>query len=145
MDGEAGGSTVHRSSSRGLCLANFCGAMDWRSGRRVYFRTMIIDIDLTGAVPAVDLVEPEDCRRFHVAVRGGDSARLRTALEADELGRLQPSGDAMIATAAIRRMAEGRVPAGWDKDFAAMLQYALRKGWLDDEGAMIQAHVDWSD
>ena len=103
---------------------------------------MIIDIDLTGKTPAVELVEPEDCQRFHVAVRGGDDGALASALESEGVGRLLPSGEAMIGTAAVRRMAAGRVEAGWDGDFAAMLEYAGRKGWLDETGESIQAHVE---
>ena len=49
----------------------------------------------------------------------------------------------MIDTVAVRRMAGGRVPEGWDGDFAAMLQYAESKGWLDETGGSIQAHVEW--
>jgi len=106
---------------------------------------VIIDIDLTGENAAVALVEPEDCKRFHVAVRGGDADALAAALSAAEVGRLLPSGDAMIDTAAVRRMADGRVAEGWDDDFAAMLGYAESKGWLDDTGGSIQAHVERAD
>jgi len=106
---------------------------------------VIIEILLTGTTPAIELVEPQDCTRFHVAVRGGDSGSLRTALEVHDIGRLQPSGDTMIAITTIRRMAKGRVPAGWDNDFAGMLEYALRKGWLAEDGMAIQAHVDWAE
>ena len=105
---------------------------------------MILDIDLTGGAPAVELLEPEDCKRFHVAVRGGDTAAVGDVLESRDLGVLLASGDAMVATAAVRRMAQGRVAAGWDGDFAAMLEYARTKGWLDESGAMIRAHVEWS-
>ena len=104
---------------------------------------VIIDVDLTGATPAVGLAEPEDCQRFHVTVRGGDAARLGAALEADGVGRLLPSGVAMIDMAAVRRMALGRVPDGWDDEFAGMLKYAETKGWVDDSGTSIQAHVEW--
>ena len=103
---------------------------------------MIIDIDLTGESPAVELVEPEDCKRFHVAVRGGDGEALASALESEGVGRLLPSGEAMIDTAAVRRMAAGHVAAGWDDDFAAMLEYAGSNGWLDGAGTSIQAHVE---
>jgi hypothetical protein len=106
---------------------------------------VIIDIDLRGEAAAVGLAEPEDCKRFHVEARGGDSAALGAALEANGIGRLLPPGDAMIDVAAIHRLAEGRVPAGWADDFAAMLQYAGSKGWLDDTGTAIQAHVEWGD
>jgi hypothetical protein len=103
---------------------------------------VIIDIDLTGATPAFELAEPEDCKRFHVAVRGGDDEELASALEANGVGRLLPSGEAMVDTAAVRRMAAGRVGAGWDGDFAAMLDYAGSKGWLDETGGSIQAHIE---
>jgi hypothetical protein len=103
---------------------------------------VIIDVDLSGGTPSVELVEPEDCKRFHVAVRGGDGETLASALQSEGVGRLLPSGEAMIDTAAVRRMAAGRVPQGWDDDFAAMLQYAGSKGWLDETGDSIQAHVE---
>ena len=104
---------------------------------------MIIEIDLTGETAVIGLAEPEDCKRFHVAARGGDPAALEAALAVNAVGRLLPSGDAQIDTAAVRRMAEGRVPGGWDDDFSGMLAYAAGKGWLDDRGTAIQAHVEW--
>ena len=104
---------------------------------------MIIDIDLSGPTPRIDLVEPEDCKRFHVAVQGGDADALGAALSSNDVGRLLPSGEAMIETSAVRRMARGGVPEGWDDEFAAMLKYAESKGWLDESGGSIQAHVEW--
>jgi hypothetical protein len=104
---------------------------------------VIIDIDLTGGSPTVQLVEPEDCKRFHLAVRGGDLEALGAALPAD-VGRLLPSGDALIDIAAVRRLAAGRVPDGWEADFAAMVGYAKTKGWLDESGEAIQAHIEWA-
>ena len=105
---------------------------------------MIIDIDLTGGNSSIELVEPEDCKRFHVAARGGDAEALGAALAAENVGRLLPSGEAMIETQAVMRMAQGRVPEGWEDEFAAMLKYAESKGWLDETGAAIQAHVEWA-
>jgi hypothetical protein len=40
-------------------------------------------------------------------------------------------------------MAAGRVGAAWQTDFDRMLDYARTKGWLDDAGDAIQAHVEW--
>ena len=122
---------------------------------------MIIDIDLTGGIPTVQLVEPEDCKRFHVGVKargtGGvpptttaraasdsDLEALGAALSAQDVGRLLPSGDALIDIDAVRRLAAGRVPDGWEADFAAMVGYAKSKGWLDESGEAIQAHVEWA-
>ena len=105
---------------------------------------MIIDIDLTGGSPTVQLVEPEDCKRFHVRVKGGDLEALSAALPAQDVGRLLPSGDALIDIDAVRRLAAGRVPDGWEADFAAMVGYAKSKGWLDESGDAIQAHIEWA-
>jgi hypothetical protein len=121
---------------------------------------VIIDIDLSGGNPTVQLVEPEDCKRFHVGVRargtGGvppttaagaatdsDLEALGAALPA-EVGRLLPSGDALIEIDAVRRLAAGQVPDGWDADFDAMVGYAKSKGWLDERGEAIQAHIEWA-
>ena len=106
---------------------------------------MVINVDLEGADPAVTLQEPEDCKKFHVVARGGDARRLGEALTREGAGHLLPSGDAAITVAAVRRMATGRVPGGWDADFDAMLGYARGKGWLDEAGEAIQAHVEWGE
>ena len=105
---------------------------------------MIIDFDFTAGSPTVQLVEPEDCKRFHVGVRGGDPEALGAALSAQDVGRLLPSGEAMIDIGAVRRLAAGRVPDSWDRDFDNMVGYAKGKGWLDDAGEAIQAHIEWA-
>ena len=105
---------------------------------------MIIDVDLSGASASLELVEPGDCKRFHVAARGGDAASLAAALEAAGVGRLLPSGEAMIEIGAVRRLAADQVPEAWGDEFAGMLGYAGSKGWLDEAGTSIQAHVEWS-
>jgi hypothetical protein len=43
----------------------------------------------------------------------------------------------------VRAMAGGRVGEGWADGFDRMLDYARGKGWLDDAGDAIQAHVEW--
>jgi hypothetical protein len=105
---------------------------------------VIIVIDLAGGNASIELVNLEDCKQFHVAAQGGSPEALAAALSAAGVGRLLPSGDAMIETQAIRRMAGGKVPATWDDDFAAMLEYANSKGWLGNNGEAIQAHVEWA-
>jgi hypothetical protein len=49
----------------------------------------------------------------------------------------------MIGTATLAHLARGRVPDGWDEQFAGMLTYARGKGWIDDTGSRIQGHVEW--
>lgn len=106
---------------------------------------MIIDIDMTGPHATIRLLDPEDCKRFHVAARGGDVEALGAVLPAHDLGQVLPSGDALIELDAVRRLAAGRVPDGWEKDFSAMVDYAKAKGWFDEDHGAIQAHVEWAD
>jgi hypothetical protein len=104
---------------------------------------VIVVVDLTSEPAAVTLAAPEDCSRFHVAVQGGDRQALAAALSSTGVGHLLPSGDVMVDTAALTRLARGRVPDGWDEQFAGMLAYAAGKGWVDDGGSHIQGHVEW--
>jgi hypothetical protein len=104
---------------------------------------VLIDIDLRGGEATLELIEPDDCKRFHVAVHGGDRARLAESLTATGVGCLDESGDAYIEAAAVRQLASGRVSSAWEADFSAMLAYASTKGWLSDTGNAIRAHVEW--
>ena len=76
---------------------------------------------------------------------------LTAALAAAGIGRIGPSGDALLPPDVLRGMAaeaagaDGRVlDDGWDEGFAGMLAYAGTKGWIDDDGA-VRAHVEWRD
>ena len=104
---------------------------------------MYVQVDLAPMPPTVSLEEPEDCKRFHVAVvNGHDPTLVFGALVDAAAGRLE--GDhAWITVDAVRRMAKDRVGPGWDTDFEAMLSFAASKGWLDPAGGSIQAHVEW--
>jgi hypothetical protein len=90
------------------------------------------------------LEEPDDTKRFHVVVVGGtDWGLVFGALVDAAAGRLE-SDDAFITIDAARRMAAGRVGPEWDEKFAAMLEYARSKGWIDEGGYSIRAHVEWA-
>jgi hypothetical protein len=105
---------------------------------------VIVSVDLTTTPPAVELDEPDDCRRFHVAANGGaDPDRLGRVLADHAVARLD-GDDAWVQVEAVRGLAAGRVAAGWENDFAAMLAFARDKGWLDASGRAIRAHVEWS-
>jgi hypothetical protein len=100
-------------------------------------------VDLAAAPPSVTLEEPHDCKRFQVTVRRArDLDRLASALQANGAGRVEGE-DAFIRVESIRSMAAGHVGEEWGTDFDSMLQYARSKGWLDETGDAIQAHVEW--
>jgi len=103
-----------------------------------------IEVDLDAVPPLVALAEPADCGRFSVAVHGpGGQDALDGALRGAAAGRVAEDGDARVAVDAVRRMAAGSVGPDWEDDFAAMLGYAESKGWMDEGGTEIQAHVEW--
>ena len=105
---------------------------------------MFVQVDLGPTPPRVTLEEPGDTKQFHLAVRGGaDLAMVYGALVDAAAGRLE-GDDAWIGVDAVRRMAAGRVDASWDAGFDAMLAYARSKGWLDEAGHAIKAHVEWA-
>lgn len=104
---------------------------------------MFVRVDVAVQPPVVTLEEPDDCRRFHLAVAGGtDLGRVFGALVDAAAGRLE--GDhALVTIDAVRRMAKGRVGDDWDGRFDGMLAYARGKGWIDETGHAIQAHVEY--
>ena len=104
---------------------------------------MFVKIDLALMPPVVSLEEPEDAKRFHVEVTGGNDIRLVFAALVDAAaGRLEGE-DAWITVDSVRRMARGRVGSDWDRELALMLDFARGKGWLDEEANAIRAHVVW--
>ena len=104
---------------------------------------MYLQVDLREQPPVVSLEAPDDVTRFHVEVVGGaDRGLVFGALVDAAAGRLE-GDDAYVAVDAVRRLAAGRVEPGWDEAFAGMLGYARTKGWLDEAGNAIKAHVEW--
>jgi hypothetical protein len=88
-----------------------------------------------------DLMQPSDCRSFSVRVIGqGDLNDLAQTL--DECGVVE--GDHVwVDVDVVRRLALFSTAQGWDADFAGMVDYARTKGWLDDDGGRIRAHIEW--
>ncbi|HZU79060.1 MAG TPA: hypothetical protein VE991_04025 [Acidimicrobiales bacterium] len=103
---------------------------------------MFLHVDLDTDPPAVVLEEPDDVGRFHVAVRGGDTGRLDTALRAMGVGALE--GDhAVVDPDGLRRLAAGRVGPDWAGRFDGMVAYARAKGFVGADGQAIRAHLEW--
>ena len=105
---------------------------------------MFVEVDLSDDQGAVALREAGDCKRFHVAARGGtDRARLGAALERSGVGSLADGEDVWISVDAVRRLADGQVEPAWTGEFAGMLAYARTKGWLNPGEDSIRAHCEW--
>lgn len=86
----------------------------------------------------VHMDDPSDFKGFKVVVKEGEDP---SAIEA--VGSLADDGAAWIAVDAVRNLAgaAATVP-GWEDDFAAMLAYARTKGWLNEAGTAIRAHIE---
>jgi hypothetical protein len=92
---------------------------------------------------AAELVDPADVKAFHVVCPPGlDGADLAARLRTAGLGELLPDGHVLVPVAAIRRYARGRVGPGWEEDLAGMVAYATAKGWTDETGTRVRAHVE---
>lgn len=104
---------------------------------------MYVQVHLAATPPSITLEEPDDCTRFHLlAVGTQDPARLAEVLAGGDVGRLAGE-NAFVGIDALRSLAAGHVGDGWTERFDGMLEYARGKGWLDERGDAIQAHVEW--
>ena len=107
---------------------------------------MYILIDLK--IDAVELAEPNDTKRFHIAIVNGDSdTKVDEVLARRNIGRLDPSDDdhAWVAAGIVQELAQGRVHGRWAEDFDHMLKSGAKHGWYDPDTEEIKAHVEWID
>jgi len=105
---------------------------------------MYVRVDLEYDTVSVSLEEPDNCKQFHVVQAGeGNDTLVANALEGAGVGRASAkAGHVYVNVDAVRTMAAGRVGGTWDDDFAGMLGYASSKGWLDESGSAIEAHIE---
>jgi len=90
-------------------------------------------IVVVGADRPVLLADDADCSAFHVAHLGGDLAEGLASIG----GRLGDDGDARVPVAWVRACSSAPADA-----VDGMLAYAASKGWVDDDGGAIRAHVE---
>jgi hypothetical protein len=100
---------------------------------------VIVHTDLDARTVRLD--EAGDFTGFHVAVAGGgpDDERLADLLA--PYGRLD--GDhAWIAVDAVVTLAGDEADDGWRAGFDGMVAYAREKGFLDERGTAVRAHLE---
>jgi hypothetical protein len=102
---------------------------------------VIVRVD-TGAGTVV-LDEPGAFDGFKVvAPAGADEAAVAAALGA--AGRVAGEGHVWVRAAAVEGWAgaTGTLDDAWRVGFAKMLDYARTKGWTDESGEFVQAHIE---
>ena len=104
---------------------------------------MIVEvISGTEEVPQVRVADVDDLTRLHVAVGAVTDEEADEALRTAELGRLE-DGTAWLDVAALRAAAEPQAGADdWAQRWDGMVAEAGDSGWLRDDGATVQVHVE---
>lgn len=96
------------------------------------------------ASDGVELREPEVVTDLYASYwerLGPDT--IAAVLAKHDAGELSENRQhVMIPVATLRRLAAGRVPEGWDADFDGMLAKARERGWLNEAGDAVQAHLE---
>lgn len=101
----------------------------------------IVVRDVQGA-GTIDVREPDDCTRLHLdAPESVPESELGALLEERGWGRAGQPGQVWLRISKLRREARTGVD-GWPERFDRMIDYARDKGWCDQEGTHVAAHVE---
>jgi hypothetical protein len=93
--------------------------------------------------PEVRVVDVDDLSRLHLALGEVTDDEADAALEDAGLGRLRDEQTGLLDTAALRAAAGERAgDADWGERFDAMVDAAREHGWVSDDGATLQVHVE---
>jgi hypothetical protein len=96
-------------------------------------------VELSLGTHSACLVDPEDLTSFAVVLEG----ETDPGPEALAAGGVLGFGDhAWVRTDALRRLAGPVATPEWEDGFAAMLDYARSRGWVDDEHGAVRGHVE---
>ncbi len=93
--------------------------------------------------PQARVVDVDDLSRLHLALGQVTDEEAAEVLERSGLGRLQDAETAYLDAAALRAAAEPRATApDWSAQWDAMVAKARSRGWLSEDGASLQVHVE---
>jgi hypothetical protein len=93
--------------------------------------------------PQARVVDIDELGRLHLALGEVTDEEAAEVLERSGLGRLTDDRTAFLDAAALRAAAEPRATAAdWAVRWDAMVAKARSNGWLSDDGASLQVHVE---
>ncbi|NYJ05805.1 hypothetical protein [Petropleomorpha daqingensis] len=97
----------------------------------------------THEVPEVKVVDVDDLTRLHLALGEVTDEEADQALREAGLGRLQDDQVGFVTVDALRAAAEPQSSApDWAQRWEGMVATARDKGWIGDDGASLQVHVE---
>jgi hypothetical protein len=105
---------------------------------------VIVEV-VTGADerPEVRVVDTDDLARLHLALGQVTDEEADRALRDAGLGRLEDADTGFLDTAALRAAAEPDADvADWAQRWDAMIDSARGQGWVSDDGATLEVHVE---
>jgi hypothetical protein len=96
-------------------------------------------VELSLGADFARLLDAEDLTGFAVVLEGDDDPGPEALADGGVLG----FGDhAWVRTDALRRLAGPAATPEWEQGFAAMLDYARMRGWVDDEQGAVRGHSE---
>lgn len=99
---------------------------------------MIIDIDRAAA--SVTVVEPDVLDAFSVRSDTIDDVAVGQAM--GPAGRAAGDAHVWVDAAWVRAQVGDRAGPDWVERFEQMVAYAASKGWTDEAGTHIKAHIE---
>ena len=105
---------------------------------------MIVEVvSGTDERPGVQVVDVDDLTRLHLALGAVTDEEADRALRDAGLGRLQDADTGILVVAALRAAAEPQAGTDdWAQRWDGMVERAGTAGWLADDGATLQVHVE---
>jgi hypothetical protein len=86
--------------------------------------------------------QADDLKRFSVVVVGGASdEELESALA--PLARLESCAIAWVSIERLRAACGRDDDAAWSRAFDEMVEFAASKGWVDETGTALRAHLEY--
>jgi hypothetical protein len=106
----------------------------------------VVIVEVVGGAeerPEVRVVDVDDLSRLHLALGEVTDEEADEVLQQAGLGRLEDAENGLIDAAALRAAA-GASASGddWAERFDAMVDAAREHGWVSDDGATLQVHVE---
>jgi hypothetical protein len=93
--------------------------------------------------PQARVVDIDDLGRLHLALGEVTDEEAADVLQQAGLGRFRDSETADLDVAALHAAAQPRATAGdWQAQWDRMIASARSNGWLSDDGASLQVHVE---
>ncbi len=93
--------------------------------------------------PEARVVDIDNLSALHLALGEVTDEEAGEVLERAGLGRIKDGDTAFLDAAALRAAAEPRASApNWATRWDEMIAHARGKGWLSEDGASIQVHIE---